>query len=258
MGCDFVVRFDTLCFWGAFVYYYKTHSRQLLELYDGLGDEESRNVLCEYVTATMFDRGYGRYDLWRHSHQKYIDKSVYGWLDAEYVVCCGANIGDTFCNFVSAGFPFDKMYMIEGNRNSVHQGKKYLSYLPENIRKKAEWHNVFLDAQNPLEVICKDKRVTLIEMDIEGAESAAIESCLKVITEQRPVVAVCAYHRTEDLITLPEFFVKNFRDYKLFLRKYYCNTLRFSKDEMVLYAVPVERLAGGCAEREVKEGEAKG
>lgn len=73
---------------------------------------------------------------------------------------------------------------------------------------------------------------TFIKMDIEGAELEALKGAERLIRQYRPKLAICAYHKPEDLYTLPEL-IKRFRDdYTLYLR-HYTDTIY----ETVLYAV---------------------
>ncbi len=50
--------------------------------------------------------------------------------------------------------------------------------------------------------IVKEK-VTLLKMDIEGAELKALEGARKTVTRYLPKLYICAYHRNEDFFTLP-------------------------------------------------------
>lgn len=55
-------------------------------------------------------------------------------------------------------------------------------------------------------------------MDIEGAELSALKGAERTIREHKPKLAICVYHRREDLITLPRFILSLNPSYKLFLR----------------------------------------
>lgn len=44
--------------------------------------------------------------------------------------------------------------------------------------------------------------VDCLKMDVEGAESAALAGCKKVLKKSRPDLAIAAYHRPEDLVVL--------------------------------------------------------
>lgn len=77
-----------------------------------------------------------------------------------------------------------------------------------------------------------DKRVTFIKMDIEGSESEAIKGAAHIIRTQRPKLAICLYHRPEDIIELPALVLSLVPDYRLYMRHY-----TFHSGETILYAV---------------------
>ena len=68
-------------------------------------------------------------------------------------------------------------------------------------------------------------------MDIEGAELEALKGAEQIIRNFKPKLAICAYHKPEDLYTLPEL-IKSFRDDYVFYLRHYTDTLY----ETVLYA----------------------
>ena len=77
-----------------------------------------------------------------------------------------------------------------------------------------------------------DKGVTFIKMDIEGAEYEALKGTKRIIREQKPKLAICIYHRPEDIWKLPELILEFNDSYKLYLRHY-----SYKDNESVLYAV---------------------
>lgn len=82
------------------------------------------------------------------------------------------------------------------------------------------------------DIVDKNDRVTFIKMDVEGAELESLKGARKLIKRDCPKLAVCIYHRPEDMITLPLYIKSLVPEYKLYLRSY-----SNSDNEMVLYAV---------------------
>ena len=76
--------------------------------------------------------------------------------------------------------------------------------------------------QKSVDSILKGSPVDIIKMDIEGAESDAIEGAAKTIRTHHPRMLIAAYHRTEDLYAIPEKVLSISPGYKLFLRKDPC------------------------------------
>jgi len=67
-------------------------------------------------------------------------------------------------------------------------------------------------------------RPSFIKMDIEGAEKEALIGCENVIKNYKPKLAICAYHKPEDIYTLPRQVIQYRDDYKLVLRQhFYCH-----------------------------------
>ena len=63
---------------------------------------------------------------------------------------------------------------------------------------------------------------TYIKMDIEGAEASAICGATDTIKLHKPKMQIAAYHRSEDLIALPNLVLKARHDYKIYLRHFPC------------------------------------
>lgn len=77
-----------------------------------------------------------------------------------------------------------------------------------------------------------DKKPTYIKMDIEGAEQEALKGCKKIIQTYKPKLAICIYHKPEDLYEIPAMIKEMNPEYKLYVRQY-ANTW----SETVLYAI---------------------
>lgn len=84
-----------------------------------------------------------------------------------------------------------------------------------------------------LDDILLKKEVTFIKMDIEGAEAEALRGAEKIITGQKPRLAVSIYHKPEDIWTIPQIILQYSPNYRFYLRHY-----SFSDYDTVLYAIP--------------------
>lgn len=80
-----------------------------------------------------------------------------------------------------------------------------------------------------------DGKVDFIKMDVEGSEKESLLGAAKTIQKYHPILAICVYHRPEDLYELTKTIVDLVQGYpyKFYLR-YYGPDLR----ELVLYALP--------------------
>ncbi len=75
--------------------------------------------------------------------------------------------------------------------------------------------------------------ISFLKMDIEGAEVPALEGARNLLMKSFPKMAVCVYHKRDDLIMIPRFIKSLNKDYQLYLRAYHDYV-----QEVVLYAIP--------------------
>ena len=61
-------------------------------------------------------------------------------------------------------------------------------------------------------------RVDFVKMDIEGSERHALRGAEKTLKRFRPRMALCAYHRWDDIKELPRLALVSVREYKIFTR----------------------------------------
>ena len=61
-----------------------------------------------------------------------------------------------------------------------------------------------------------------------------LQGAIKTLERSRPILAICVYHKKEDLITIPQFIKSIYKNCRFYLRKH-CESDVY---ELVLYAVP--------------------
>lgn len=69
-----------------------------------------------------------------------------------------------------------------------------------------------------LDSISYPGKVSLIKMDIEGAEIDALKGARNLIKNNNPKLAICVYHRLEDLWNVPLSIMSISSDYTYYLR----------------------------------------
>ena len=174
--------------------------------------------------------------------------------DDEIIVDCGAYDGSTALQFLEWGrgkvkkvysFEFDPVNASRCEENLKDYGDKV------TLIKKGTWDRdeIFyvktlgtgsssINTEGDTEVhltaidnIVKDKKVTFIKMDVEGAELKSLQGAKNTIKKNHPRLAICVYHTREDLYEIPEYILSLVPEYKFYLRHY------SSRDwETVLYA----------------------
>ena len=83
-------------------------------------------------------------------------------------------------------------------------------------------------------------RVAFIKMDVEGAELEALKGAQNVIRRDMPILAISAYHKQEDFITLIPYIADLCNE-----EEKYCLYLRHHgivQTELVIYAVPEKKI----------------
>jgi FkbM family methyltransferase len=73
------------------------------------------------------------------------------------------------------------------------------------------------------------KGTLYIKMDIEGAELEALKGAEQLIKRNRPYLAICLYHRKNDLLEIPMYLHELMPEYKFYLRGGY---------HTILWAIP--------------------
>jgi FkbM family methyltransferase len=81
-----------------------------------------------------------------------------------------------------------------------------------------------------------EEPVNFIKMDIEGFELEALKGAARHIREKKPKLAICVYHKINDLWEIPFLIADLNPEYKLYLRRYHWMNEN-SETESVIYAV---------------------
>lgn len=75
------------------------------------------------------------------------------------------------------------------------------------------------------------ENVTLIKMDIEGSELDSLIGAENIIKKNKPKLAICIYHKIEDIKTIPQYLHSIVPEYRFKVRQHSSSML-----ETVLYA----------------------
>lgn len=185
-----------------------------------------------------------------HCGKQYFDMFEPG--EKEVFVDAGAYNGDTIDNFLTwVGNGEYKIYAIEPLKdmcdeikdkkipnveilNCAAWNKKAKVSFVSNMRGSAvgkEDTESMLWGRKIDEIVGGD-RVSLIKMDIEGAELKALEGARETILKYLPRLAISIYHKYEDIYEIGSYILGLNPNYKLYIRHY--TTCSF---ETVLYAV---------------------
>lgn len=241
--------------------YIESRFEEFNETYSLLADEKSKYSLvswlklrCSYDTAAMFDT---------YDENQYFNELIQGFPLDKYIDC-GAYTGDMIERFVEfTNGNYNKIYAVEpipGNLKELENLVATKNYKNVEIIKKGTSNHKdivnFFDGGegsridnkkddgiaveiDTIDNILNGDTVSLIKMDIEGSELDSLKGASKTIEKCMPVLTLSAYHKVEDLITLPKFikqFHNNSKHYEFYLRHHWI-TVPY---DLVLYALPVE------------------
>lgn len=82
-----------------------------------------------------------------------------------------------------------------------------------------------------LDDVVEDEHIDFIKMDIEGAEVEALRGAIKTIQRDMPKLAICIYHKPDDLWRIPLMIHEMVPSYKMYIR--HCGITRYGT---ILYA----------------------
>lgn len=237
--------------------YFQENYELFRQTYDWLEDEKSKKTMEDYLRGHIELTNFPMTEVWETEdvEKQYFPEDVVRLSDREVFVDCGAYTGDTFESFCKRVGGFKKYYAMEPDQtlfeevrskitagNAVHipigawDEKGTLDMVVENgcgsIRDLGGADGQRIDTDKIDNLIGDEEQATFIKMDIEGAELKALKGAAGTIKRDKPKLAVCVYHKREDLITIPQYIKSLAGGYQLYLRAHFPYA-----SEVVLYAV---------------------
>lgn len=225
--------------------------------YDFFEDAISKQLVLDRMKMYLLDEPVGV----NTASECYYEKELISLTNKEVFVDAGAYTGDTAEDFIKkVDEKYNMVYFFEPSpvnyKKAVERLCKYKKIEPfqKGLWSKEEVLEFMEDSANMAgsclkagsseisvfvtsldEVFAhkeKEEFPTFIKMDIEGSEKEALIGATKIIREKKPKLAICAYHKVEDVYELPLIIQMLRADYKFVLRQHYEGCF-----DMVLYAV---------------------
>lgn len=232
------------------------HREDFLWLYSRLGDWRSRQVLTSMLYNWItFDRNYIQ-GMKEANFTDYFDLDLVKCDEDEVVVDLGAWVGDSALNYINTYGSYKKIYCYEIDQINMAMTQINLEGHPDiEFRQKGVGSKkgrmyiqgyrdlscnkvVETNTGREIEIVSIDddisERVTLIKMDIEGAEQEALMGCKRHIQEEAPKLLISVYHNNEDIWKVPRMIDEMKPDYRFYLRS---NGEQEGPAEIVLFAV---------------------
>jgi len=230
--------------------YYDKWQNQENEVMSLMMDDESKDVVRKRIE--FYKTGELKYiTKMPVNYNEYFDKEYYSKIgNDEVFVDCGAYRGDTIEGFIQCvKNQYSKIYAFEPDTKNASfiakmQSEKIKIYNYATGKEDGIMHFSALgttgsyvtdEGEVCVEVKCLDNlisdKVTWVKMDIEGSEYATLQGMERIIKTYKPKLAICIYHKVEDLFTIPKYIHSLVPQYKLKIRQNHD-----SVQEMVLYA----------------------
>lgn len=196
------------------------------------------------------------------TYSDYFDLDIIKCDKEEVVVDLGAYVGDTVFDYlrVYGEDNYKKIYCyeitkevfgllkenvspysnIECRRKAVG-GKDRMVYVEES-KGGASANVISGTGTSAVEEVTLDQditeKITLLKMDIEGAEQSALRGSEKHIREDHPKLLLSVYHNNEDIWKIPRMIDEICKGYQFYLRSH---SGRFFPTEITLLAVYKEK-----------------
>ena len=174
--------------------------------------------------------------------EQYFDKELIPKIDDIVFLDGGGYVGDTVPSIIKYFKNYKKIYLVEPSGLHINIAKRdlkdirdinYLEYGLSNktVNNKIQNitnlknnhncnHNFQANNTTTIDIIFKDTKVDFIKLDIEGAEQSAIDGAIATIKRDKPILAICIYHKAEDWYKIPQKVLKIYPSYKVYLRHY--------------------------------------
>lgn len=221
------------------------HLEDLIWLYQRLGDYRSKKLLFG-ILYNWYDYDFKTLeDLMDHTFCHYFDLDLIECHN-EVFVDIGAYIGDTTLDFIHSygENSYKRIYCYEMTPSTF-------SYLEKNVSKykniicrckavgdknetlhmsmnnNSSSANTLTKTGQEVDAISLDSditdQITMIKMDIEGAEEKAIIGSKRHIQKEHPKLLISIYHNHEDIWKIPKLIEKICPGYTFYLRFYGSN-----------------------------------
>ena len=245
--------------------YLLSHWAEFSEFYDSLSDEASRRTFASVIKGRITgDLTYFRQCC---APDQYYPADIIRFSAGEVMVELGGYDGATLLQFIRLCPDYRAVYCFEPNKDllpaleeireaqAAHGGCVHIvpkgawSSATElrfsstgtetgdsHILGRREETGCTIETAMVDEVVTEP--ISYMKMDIEGAELQALRGAERQIAKNRPVLAVCVYHKIEDILEIWNYLRTLVPDYRFYLRHH-----MWSGSETVLYALPSGRTA---------------
>jgi FkbM family methyltransferase len=221
-----------------------------------LKDQKSKDTLGAYLNQRI--SGDMKYLRGLKTECQYYPNEIFHFSNEDTYIDCGAYTGDTILELFAHmnrkyGRYFKKTIAFEPDKKNFEKLLKLCLDIPNfECHNTGVWsfsgelkfsENGYLNSSfsengkitvpvAAIDNLVFDDIPSFVKMDIEGSELEALKGAKKTISKHKPKLAICVYHKREDLIEIPKYILSLRSDYRLYLRAHH-----YDSEEVVLYAI---------------------
>ncbi|MCM1258962.1 MAG: FkbM family methyltransferase [Roseburia sp.] len=208
-------------------------------LYTHLVDYRSKIVLNGIIKYWFQFNPNSLHALLENTFSDYYDLDILKCDEKDVMVDLGAYTGDSILNYIHTYGSYKKIYAYEITEKTFRVLEKNTSEFSDIVLRRkgvgSKSGTMYMDGSKTgagnkilekgdteIEVVSLDddisEPVSVIKMDIEGAEQSAIIGAREHIVREKPRLLISAYHNPEDLFEIPVMINFLREDYKFYLR----------------------------------------
>jgi len=230
-----------------------SRAAEFFALEEMLCDELSKQTLYAVLTHHLDTDREHLLGINRAYDAHYFRSGLFELRKDEIFVDCGAAVGETVDHFLEmTGESFAHLYAFEPDAaNFAQLNERFSRYRNRPFFKNISLLNKATGSEDRLvsfehgggegsrvtesggnaqmQMVRLDSELpngaTFLKLDVEGHELASLRGAERTIRECEPRIAVCAYHRDDDLLTIPAYLQSLNPGYRIGLR--HCNQVRF-------------------------------
>jgi FkbM family methyltransferase len=231
---------------------WRSQKDEISQAYHLLEDHQSKKLFSELLALRQSGNYSGLSAV--DSAGQYMPQGLPPYEQPVRLIDCGAFDGDTIRGLIDNDYEVEEVMAFEPDPDSFAKLNDYLQTFGLGTAINAGTHvhkgalrfsNLgtgasHLDTNGDISIsveciddLCSDFPVTLIKMDVEGAEADSLNGAQMVIEKYRPVLAISVYHKPADLWSIPLMINQFDLDYRFYLRTHGQNGF-----DTVLYAYP--------------------
>lgn len=218
--------------------FFNAHKNELEWVYSHLADEKSKQVFDAVINFKL--SGKAEYLFSCESDNKEAFDNILCFNDEEQFLDLGAYDGDTVKEFadytrnkyahITAVEPDRKNFKkLSNNTKDIHSISLLQAAVSDSVGsavfdcKGGRSSTLSACGKETVDIISVDSLdtpFTYIKMDVEGNELKAIAGARNTLKHHKPKLLISAYHRNEDMFTIPKAVLDINPNYKVYIRHY--------------------------------------